>query len=313
MIDPAHTDDATRPRVLRGVMRSLRPHQWIKNVFVLAPLFFSKAFLVPELLAKEVATALLFSLTAGAVYLMNDIFDVEKDRNHPVKHHRPVASGELPISAARVAAAVLAPSSIAAAFAIDLRAGAIIAAYFVMNFAYSLKLKHVPYVDVSIIAAGFVMRVMAGAFAIDVEISNWLVICTFLLALYLALGKRMNELRLVESGRADTVRKVLKYYNSEQLNFAVLFVGGLTVAVYTIYTLTASLPDQPLRSVYTPFASPYLPGTIPFTVFGISRFYLLLCRETDDSPTDLILRDKPFIANMVLWVAGMISLYFSAP
>ncbi|MEZ4460759.1 MAG: UbiA prenyltransferase family protein [bacterium] len=268
---------------------------------------------MPELLARELAAALLFSLTAGAVYLMNDIFDVEKDRNHPIKRNRPIASGQLPVAAARTAAAIIAPGSIVAAFLIDVRAGGIILGYFVMNFAYSLRLKHVPYIDVSIIAAGFVMRVMAGAFAINVAISNWLVICTFLLALYLALGKRMNELRLVESGRADKVRKVLKHYNSEQLNFAVLFVGGLTIAVYTIYTLTSSLPDQPLRSVHTPFASPYLPATIPFTVFGISRFYLLLCRETDDSPTDLILRDKPFIANMALWLLGMVVLYFSAP
>lgn len=300
-------------RVVRGIVRSLRPHQWVKNVFVLAPLFFSKAFLDPLLLSRELAAALLFSLTAGAVYLMNDIFDVEKDRNHPVKKNRPVASGQLPVGMARTAAAVIAPGAIGLAFLLDWRVGAVILSYFVMNFAYSIRLKHVPYIDVTIIAAGFVMRVLAGAWAIDVLISNWLVICTFLLALYLALGKRMNELRLVESGRADKVRKVLKHYNSEQLNFAVLFVGGLTIAGYTIYTLSASLPDQPLRTVHTPFASPYLPATIPFTVFGIARFYILLCRDTEDSPTELILRDLPFIANMALWVLGMVYLYFSAP
>ncbi len=306
------TEPQTQRKILSGILKTLRPHQWVKNIFVLAPLFFSKAFLDPTLLGKEVAAALLFSLTAGAVYLMNDIFDVEKDRNHPIKKNRPIAKGELPIGVARTAAAIIAPGSITLAFLLDWRAGAIILSYFIMNFAYSVKLKHVPYIDVTIIAAGFVMRVMAGAWAINVAISNWLVICTFLLALYLALGKRMNELRLVELGRADKVRKVLKHYNSEQLNFAVLFVGGLTIATYTIYTLSAALPDQPMRTVHTPFSSPYLPGTIPFTVFGISRFYLLLLRETDDSPTDLILRDVPFLVNMALWMIGMVVLYFSA-
>ena len=294
----------------RAVLKTLRPHQWIKNLFVLAPIFFSKAFLDVGLTAQAFAAAILFSLVAGAVYTMNDLFDVEKDRNHPVKKFRPIAAGTLSIGMARILSGVLGPGSVLLGFLLDWRVGAILGTYLVMNLAYSVKLKHVPYLDVSIIAVGFVMRVMAGAWAIDVLMSNWLLICTFLLAIYLALGKRMNELKLVESGRADSVRKVLKYYNSEQLNFAVLFVAGLTIASYTIYTLSSSLPDQPLRSVYTPFHSPYLPLTIPFTVFGISRFYLLLSRETEDSPTELILRDWPFIANIVLWGALMTVLYF---
>lgn len=294
----------------RAVLKTLRPHQWIKNLFVLAPLFFSKAFLDVGLTAQSFVAAILFSLVAGAVYTMNDLFDVEKDRNHPVKKFRPIAAGTLSIGMARILSGVLGPGSVLLGFLLDWRVGAILGTYLVMNLAYSVKLKHVPYLDVSIIAIGFVMRVMAGAWAIDVLMSNWLLICTFLLAIYLALGKRMNELKLVESGRADSVRKVLKYYNSEQLNFAVLFVAGLTIASYTIYTLSSSLPDQPLRSVYTPFHSPYLPLTIPFTVFGITRFYLLLSRETEDSPTELILRDWPFITNIVLWGALMTVLYF---
>lgn len=295
----------------RAVLKSMRPHQWIKNLFVLAPLFFSKSFLEPTLLAKEIAAVFAFCFGAGAVYLMNDIFDVEKDRNHPVKRFRPIASGQLPMATARIAAIVFGLGSIGGAFALDVRTGAVLTSYLVMNVAYSMKLKHVPYIDVAIIAIGFVMRVMAGAWAIDVQMSYWLIACTFLLALYLALGKRMNELRLVEQGRADKVRKVLKYYNSEQLNFAVLFVGGLTIACYTVYTLTASLPDQPLRHIQTPFSSKFLPITIPFTVFGISRFYLLLSRDTDDSPTDLILRDIPFIVNILFWGGVLLVLYFA--
>lgn len=304
-------EDRPQGSMFKGILKSMRPHQWVKNLFVLAPLFFSKAFLVPEQLSRGLAMALLFSLGAGAVYLMNDIFDVEKDRNHPIKKNRPIASGVLPVSIARIAAAVFGLGSIAAAFALDVRAGGVLTAYLVMNVAYSMKLKHVPYVDVSIIAIGFVFRVMAGAWALDdVVMSYWLIACTFLLALYLALGKRMNELRLVELGRADKVRHVLRYYKSEHLNFAALFVAGLTIACYTIYTLTASLPDQPLRHVATPFSSKYLPGTIPFTVFGITRFYLFLSKDTDESPTDLMLTDPPFLVNLVLWGGALLVLYF---
>ncbi|QED27500.1 decaprenyl-phosphate phosphoribosyltransferase [Microvenator marinus] len=294
----------------RAIIRTLRPHQWIKNLFVLAPLFFSKAFVDIGLTLQALLAALLFSLVAGAVYTMNDLFDVEKDRRHPVKKFRPIAAGDLSVGFARVLSGVLGPGSVILGFVLDWRVGAILGAYLVMNLAYSFKLKHVPYLDVSIIAIGFVMRVMAGAWAIDVLMSNWLIICTFLLAIYLALGKRMNELKLVESGRAEEVRKVLKHYNSEHLNFAVLFVSGLTIASYTIYTLSSSLPDQPLRSVYTPFHSPYLPLTIPFTVLGITRFYLLLSKDTDESPTELILRDIPFVANLVVWGGVMTVLYF---
>lgn len=294
-----------------AILKSMRPHQWIKNVFVLAPLFFSKAFFIPDQLFKGILAAILFSLGAGAVYLMNDIFDVDKDRNHPIKRNRPIASGALAIRAAWIATLVFGLGSIAAAFALDVRTGVVLTSYLVMNIAYSMKLKHVPYIDVSIIAIGFVFRVLAGGWALDdVAMSYWLIACTFLLALYLALGKRMNELRLVETGRADTVRKVLKHYRSEHLNFAALFVAGLTIACYTIYTLTASLPDQPLRQVATPFSSVYLPATIPFTVFGIVRFYVLVSRDTDESPTDLILKDVPFLINLGLWNLVLFVLYF---
>ncbi len=287
--------------IVVGLVRSVRPHQWVKNVFVLAPLFFSKAFLDGDKLALGLLAALLFSLTSGAVYLLNDVFDVEKDRNHPVKKNRPIPSGQLPIPIARIAAVVLGLGSIAAAFVVDVRFGAVLSGYLAMNFAYSAQLKNLAFIDVSIIATGFVLRVIAGALAIDVYISEWLFGCTFLLALFLALGKRQHEMRLVATGRADKVRKVLERYRTEHLDFATLFVAGNTIACYTVYTLTASLPDQPLRSQHTPIAGPYLPLTIPFVVFGITRFYQLINTDSPESPTDLLLRDIPFILNGVLW------------
>ena len=293
-----------------GILRSLRPHQWVKNVFVLAPLFFSKAFLIPEKLALGLLAALLFSLTSGAVYLLNDVFDVEKDRNHPVKKNRPIASGVLPVNVAKVASFVLGVGGVLSAFIIDVRFGAVLGGYLAMNLAYSAQLKHIAFIDVSIIATGFVLRVIAGAVAIDVYISEWLFGCTFLLALFLALGKRQHELRLVNEGRADKVRKVLERYRSEHLDFAVLFVAGNTIACYTVYTLTASLPDQPLRTQMTPVSSPYLPLTIPFVVLGITRFYQLINTDSPQSPTDLLLRDVPCIINGVLWAAVIAAITF---
>ncbi len=298
-------------RMIRGVLVTLRPHQWIKNLFVLAPLFFSKTFLVPEKAFLALSAAFLFCLAAGTVYLFNDIFDIEKDRKHPVKRHRPIPSGELPVPVAKLTAVGLGLGTIAGAFALGTWTGVVITGYLAMNLAYSTVLKHVAFVDVSIIATGFVLRVLAGAFAIDVFISEWLIACTFFLALYLGLGKRDHELRLYLAGEVKKSRKVLESYRAEHLDFAVLFVAGLTIAVYTIYTLTSALPEQPLRSQHTPFSSPWLPVTIPFAVFGITRFYQLVNKESPESPTDLLLADWPFIANLLLWGTVMLGLAFA--
>jgi decaprenyl-phosphate phosphoribosyltransferase len=278
---------------------------------VLAPLFFSKSFMIAEKAALGAAAFGLFCLTAGTVYLINDLFDVEKDRAHPVKRNRPIASGLLPVKAAWSAAAVLGLGSQVAAWLVDWRFGGVLTGYLVMNLLYSTVLKHIVFVDVLIIAVGFVLRVLAGAFAINVFISGWLIGCTFLLSLYLGLGKRSHELKLVKMGRADKVRKVLERYNADQLAFGVLFVAGLTIACYTTYTWTAALPDQPLRSQHTPFASPYLPITIPLAVYGITRFYMLLQKDSMESPTELILSDLPFIINILIWALCMGLLAFT--
>ncbi len=312
---PDDVEGGVKRGAVWGLLKTLRPHQWIKNLFVLAPLFFSKSFMEPRLLGLGLLAALIFSLTAGTVYLINDIFDLEKDRRHPVKKNRPLPAGVITVRMAAIAACVLGLGTQAAAWALDWRLGAVTSGYLGMNLAYSMSLKHVPFVDVSIIAAGFVLRVLAGAFAIDVFISEWLIICTFLLSLYLGFGKRLHELELVARGEATKVRKVLERYSSGQLEFVVLFVAGMTIAGYTIYTMTAALPDQPLRSEHTPFTSRYLPATIPMAVFGITRFYQLLRSDSQESPTELILKDAPFIVNLLVWGAAMavLGFYFSAP
>jgi 4-hydroxybenzoate polyprenyltransferase len=301
--------------MIRGILVTLRPHQWVKNVFVFAPLFFSKSFMDPGKAALAISAAALFCMAAGTVYLFNDLFDIEKDRKHPVKRNRPIPSGELPLPVAKAAAWTLGIGTVAGSFALGTWTGAVITGYLVMNLAYSTVLKNVAFLDVTIIATGFVLRVLAGAFAIDVFISEWLIACTFFLALYLGLGKRDHELRLYLDGEVKKSRKVLERYRAEHLDFAVLFVAGLTIAVYTIYTLTAALPElttalpyQPLRSRPTPFTSPWLPMTIPFAVFGITRFYQLINKDSPESPTDLLLKDTPFLINIFLWGAAMLAL-----
>lgn len=308
-----------------GLVKTLRPHQWVKNLFVLAPLFFSQRYDEPLRLGLGLGSAFLFCLAAGSVYLINDIFDVEEDRQHPVKKHRPIPSGELPVSVARVAAGVLSVGTIGVCALINPWLGLIVGGYLVMNLAYSTVLKHVAFVDVCVIALGFVLRVLAGKygieysgeFAIEIYLSEWLIGCTFLLALYLGLGKRVHELQMHVSGGEAKSRRVLEKYSARQLEFGFLFVGGLTIAAYTIYTLTAALPEltaamtmQPLRREPTPFATPYLPLTVLFVVFGIVRFFQLANEDVPQSPTDLILRDRPFIANLVLWGGTMVGFAF---
>ena len=312
--------DAVDPAIFSGLLRSMRPHLWIKNLFVLAPLIFSRSYTDPTTVMLAVIAAFLFCMISSTVYLLNDIFDVEKDRRHPIKRHRPIASGQLPVRTAAMMCGMLGLGTLAISYvAFGWHYGAVLSTYFVLNLGYSTRLKHVAFVDVSIIAIGFVLRVLAGAFSIDVYVSEWIIVCTFLLALYLGLGKRQHELAMVAAGHASKVRKVLERYRPEQLDFALLFAAGLTIAAYTIYTLTAALPAlaegiavQPLRDRATPFSHPWLPGTIPFAVFGITRFYQLV--NTDDlvSPTELILKDVPFLVNLGIWGMIMVALGLAA-
>lgn len=294
--------------VLAGVVRTMRPHQWVKNAFVLAPLFFAQAFWELDLLVRGVAAAVLFCLMAGTVYLINDIADRKKDQRHPTKRHRPIPSGQLPVKTAKMVAWSTGATSLVAALVIDWRLAGVLAIYLVMNLAYSNVLKEWAFVDVGIIAAGFVLRVFAGSAAIGVVLSEWLVLCTFLLAAFLGLGKRCHELKLQQAGSLEKTRTAWENYRSEQLEAGMFFVGGLTVAAYTIYALTASLPDQPLRTRHTPFADPLIPVTIPLVVMGLARFYQLIQRREPTSPTERMLRDPMVIGVVVVWGGTLLGL-----
>ncbi len=288
----------------------MRPNQWVKNLFVLAPLVFSQNLLDPQMLGRAFLGTFLFCMISGVVYLMNDIFDVEKDRAHPTKRFRPIPSGKLPVKAATAAAVVIGLGTLALSLVLDWRFGAVTAIYFANNVLYSWKLKHVVFVDVLTIALGFLLRTLAGAFVIDVIFSEWLFGCTFLLALYLALGKRKHEILQAGLGKGKQ-RRVLERYRLDHINYAILCVAGLTIAAYTAYTLSVSLPGQPLHATRAPFESPWIPFTIPFAVIGVFRFYMLISRaELADSPTERMIKDIPFIANLALWGISILAMIY---
>ena len=274
---------------------SLRPRQWVKNLFVLAPLVFAEHAADGGLVLRAASAFALFSLLSGCVYLLNDIVDVESDRIHPVKRHRPIASGRLPLSQARAALGVLIVLSVGASCALDLRFAAVGLTYFVLNVGYSFALKHVAFVDVLTIATGFILRLFAGALAIDVPLSLWLGLCTFLLATYLGLGKRRHELLLsLETGVRS--RKVLNSYRPRSLSLVMISFCLATAGAYGAYVMLG----ETLAS-YSPYA---LWPTIPCVVVGLARFYQLTSRDvTGSSPTEAMLSDWPFVLNIAVWTA----------
>lgn len=287
-------------KTLLDLVRTMRPGQWVKNLFVLAPAIFAKAHTEghPEVFLAAFQAVAVFILLTGAVYVMNDVLDLEKDRNHPVKRNRPLASGALSIQTA-VAGGL---ASLAGAYALGSILGPaftlVVTAYLALNVAYSVSWKKVAYLDVLCIATGFLLRVLGGGYAIGLrtsEISIFIVLCTFLVALFLALGKRRHELAAFgEDG--GTKRAVLEQYQLHHLDNVLWVVAGLTVAAYVLYTVSPQTVDY--------FGTWRLVFTIPFVVYGIIRFMQLLRRGHDPrSPTDVIIRDVPFVVNIAAWAA----------
>lgn len=285
-------------------LRTLRPHQWVKNLFVLAPLVFAKRADDPGMLIDAAAAFGLFSLLSGCVYLLNDIVDVDSDRVHPTKRNRPIAAGRLPLKTARMILAALLLSTVGASFALSIEFAAIGMAYFTLNVGYSFALKHVPFVDVLVIATGFILRLLGGAFAIDVPLSIWLGTCTFLLAMYLGLGKRKHELMAVADAEGQT-RRVLTRYDLNLVKQTMAGLAVMTTGAYAAYTL--------LGETAAMFDPRDLVWTIPFVGIGLLRFNVLTSRaEQGRSPTDLMLTDMPFLANLLAWGAAVIFLVYQS-
>ena len=286
-----------------ALLSSLRPRQWIKNLFVFAGVIFSQQMLTP-LLWTAVAAFAIFCGLSGAMYLFNDVVDAARDRLHPTKRLRPIASGRLSPRTASVAGALLLAGSLAAAFRITVPFGLVALAYGALLTAYSVWFKHLVILDVLTVAAGFVLRAVAGAVAVDVEISGWLLICTILLALFLALGKRRHEYRSLARD-ASLHRPILAEYSEGFLDQMISVVTASTVTAYALYTMS---PETVAK-----FHTRLLPLTLPFVLYGIFRYlYLLYRRDLGGSPSDLVVGDRALLLDALLWMLATFAIIYGA-
>ncbi len=282
---------------------SLRPEQWTKNLLVLAGVVFGGRLLEPSAVALAVEAFVIFCALSGAVYLFNDVADRDADQNHPLKRERPIASGQLASSTAVAAGAMLGAGGVAAAFAINRPLGAVAALYVGALVLYSVALKHVVILDVLMIAAGFVLRAIAGAVAVDVPIGNWLLVCTTLLALFLALSKRRHELTLLAESAMDH-RRILEEYSPYLLDQMIGVVTSSTLIAYTVYATSA---DTAAR-----LGTTKLGLTIPFVLYGIFRYlYLVHQKRGGGSPAAMLLTDRPLLGCVALWAASVIVLLYT--
>lgn len=285
-----------------AAVRTLRPKQWTKNFFVFVPLVFSVKLFDVNSLIISLKAFISFCLVSGALYTLNDLCDLKEDQLHPVKKNRPLASGQLTKRSAYVIIAVAAATSLALAFSINLSFLLIILIYVLMQTLYSSWLKHVVIIDIFMVAAGFFLRVIAGALAIKVEISSWLIICTILLALFLSMTKRRHEfLILVDKAREH--RPSLKEYNPYLLDQMISVVTASTLIAYCLYTIS----DDTVRK----FGSRNLIFTTPFVLYGIFRYlYLVHQKDQGGTPEEMILRDKPLLINIVLWILAILFILY---
>ena len=288
--------------MLRSIIKTLRPRQWTKNVFVVAALVFDRQLFILDSVLNVLAGTVLFCLLSSVVYIINDILDVNADRNHPEKSKRPIASGTLPIPVAAGVAILLLAVTLPLAFMLNPTFGWIGLVYLLVNLAYSTRLKHVVLIDVLLIAAGFVLRVAAGVSLIQVErFSPWLYVVTTLLALYIGFGKRRAEIALQLDGNAVNTRKVLEGYTLEFLDQLITIVSSTTIVAYSLYTFSApNLPENHSMML-----------TIPFVLYGIFRYlYLLKVVKTGGAPEELVLKDRPLQWTVLLWGFSIILIFY---
>lgn len=287
--------------IFRALVKAIRPHQATKNLFLFTALLFTGHLLQIPLLLKVVIAFLLFTVTAGSVYLLNDLLDVESDRKHPKKCKRPIASGSLPIPVAWTAMVVLAVGSIGAACVLttDHRFGMALLGYFVLQVAYCLYLKHQVLLDVFTVAAGFVIRVVAGALVIKVHISPWLLLCSLQIALFLGFGKRRQELVLM-GANAGQSRAILGEYSLSFLDQMINLVCAMTLVCYSVYSVESE----------TAHTHPHLYATVPMVIYGICRYlYLVYQKGEGGAPDEVLLKDRHLQIDIVLWFLTVLALF----
>ncbi|MFH0776351.1 MAG: decaprenyl-phosphate phosphoribosyltransferase [Patescibacteria group bacterium] len=279
-----------------AILEALRPKQWIKNLLIFVPLVFARDFTNLESLEKVAFAFGIFCLTSSGVYVLNDIFDRKSDRTHPTKKSRPIASGRLPIAPAFLVACALFCASALGAWQLDSQIINVLATFVFLQIAYSLSLKHFAIVDLLAIATGFILRIVAGGVAAGVVLSGWLLAITFLLALLLASGKRLREIETA----GHTSRKVLESYPPEFLRSTIKILLPAILVSYLFYSFQAS-------------ESPHFFWTVPIVVFGLLRYLLLFEQKSaHENPTDLLLKDRPLLISVILWVIVVFAILYFA-
>jgi 4-hydroxybenzoate polyprenyltransferase len=288
---------------LAELFKSIRPQQWLKNFFIFAPLIFSENIFNRSMFLQTLLAFAVFCLLSGALYILNDLKDLEEDRLHPIKSKRPLASGELKKRQAITAFVILSFISLLLASLVNEEFLWVCLVYFFLQIAYSFALKHVVILDVFIVASGFFLRVIAGAVAIQVQISPWLLICTTLLALFLALSKRRHEIILLDED-AMNHRPILKEYSPYLLDQMISVVTASTVIAYCLYTISGETIEK--------FGTNKLILTVPFVLYGIFRYlYLIHQKAEGGTPETLILKDRPLLLDIFLWiVSAALIIYF---
>ncbi len=287
--------------MLRALLKTMRPRQWTKNGFIFAALVFDRQLFIVESFLRTLAGFILFCFISSAVYIFNDLSDIEADREHPEKRNRPIPSGKLPVGVAWAAGIVLVLLSLGLGYLLSPAFAAVVLTYLVLNIAYSKWLKHILILDVLIIAAGFVLRVVGGVALIHVErFSPWLYVVMTLLSLYLGFGKRRAELALLTDD-AGSHRKVLHGYTIPLLDEYIMIVSGTTIVAYALYTFFA--PNVP--------ANHSMMLTIPFVVYAIFRYlYLLEVKHAGGAPEEILLSDRPFQVGILLWALVVLVVFY---
>jgi len=281
-----------------ALIEALRPKQWVKNVFVLAPLVFAQGLSDPAKIRPAIFAFICFCMAASGLYLINDLVDRKEDQQHPKKRNRPIASGRLSVGTAVVAAVVILTVAFSLAFTLDIGFGLLLCLYVAINFFYSSSLKHVVVLDVMLIAIGFVLRVVAGSVAVHVAPSHWILLCTFLLALFLGFTKRRHELTIMLENSSNH-RPVLAHYSPKLLDQMNTVVLGATVLCYALYTVSTETIAK--------FHTDHLIYTLPFVIYGLFRYlYLTHQCEEGGSPTDVLYKDRPLILCLVLWALACV-------
>ena len=279
---------------LRGLLVEMRPQEWVKNLLVFSGVIFSRSLFDLHDLWTGTLGFLVFCAASSGIYLFNDLCDIRSDRSHPIKCTRPLAAGELNVNAARFAMVTLFAAAALGSLALSSRFALIIVLYLAMCVAYSLQLKNVVILDVILIASGFVLRAISGAVLIDVSISEWLIICTSMVALLVGFGKRRHELTLLRSA-ASTHRKNLSEYSLRFLDSIMAICAGAALITYALYTRA----DETVARV----GSQWMLITIPFVVYGVFRYlFLIYQRDAGGDPVKILFRDRPTVLNLLFWL-----------